>query len=143
MCEALSINSQVVLDRQLGSFSALVDYHNNKQKETGLNVDSVREHLPMDPNYGNELADASADLQMQIQQEESPAPAVRFRILLVRLNSPSLHIDLQSIFISSLLASINQLVIILQYLWSVYVYSSILDSSVTTSLMRWMGMRSM
>ena len=80
---------------------------------------------------------------MQIQEKEYPGPTVRFGILLVRLNSPSVHIDLQSIFISSLLASINQLVIILQYLLSVYVYSSILDSSVTTSLMRWKGMRSM
>ena len=57
--------SEEVLDRdiihlkQLGSFTALVDFHNAKQKETGLNVDRVREHLSMDPNYGKiyELVD--------------------------------------------------------------------------------------
>jgi hypothetical protein len=45
--------------RQLGSFQALVEYHNNKQKETGLNVDRVREHLSADPNYAKiyELVD--------------------------------------------------------------------------------------
>ena len=57
--------SEEVLDRdiiqlkKLGSFNALVDFHNTKQKETGLNVDRVREHLSMDPNYGKiyELVD--------------------------------------------------------------------------------------
>lgn len=36
---------------ELGSFSALVDYHNNKQKETGLNVARIDNYLADDPNY--------------------------------------------------------------------------------------------
>ena len=36
---------------ELGSFQALVDYHNDKQKETGLSVERVDQYLAGDPNY--------------------------------------------------------------------------------------------
>jgi hypothetical protein len=42
--------------KELGSFQALVKYHNDKQKETGLNVARVREYLYQDPNY-NKIQD--------------------------------------------------------------------------------------
>jgi len=37
--------------KELGSFQELVKYHNDKQKETGLNVARVRDYLSADPNY--------------------------------------------------------------------------------------------
>jgi len=38
--------------KELGSFNnALVDYHNDKQKEAGLNVQRVDQYLANDPNY--------------------------------------------------------------------------------------------
>jgi hypothetical protein len=36
---------------ELGSFQALVEYHNNRQKDTGLKVERIREYLSADPNY--------------------------------------------------------------------------------------------
>ena len=36
---------------ELGSFDALFDYHNDKQKEFGLNVDRIDAQLRIDPNY--------------------------------------------------------------------------------------------
>jgi len=36
---------------ELGSFDDLIDYHNNKQKESGLNVDRIDANLKSDPNY--------------------------------------------------------------------------------------------
>ena len=37
--------------RELGSFDALIDYHNDKQKQSGLNVESIDANLRTDPNY--------------------------------------------------------------------------------------------
>ena len=39
--------------RELGSFDALIDYHNNndKQKESGLNVERIHANLRTDTNY--------------------------------------------------------------------------------------------
>ena len=35
---------------ELGSFQALVDYHNNKQKDNGLSVKTIDQYLADDPN---------------------------------------------------------------------------------------------
>jgi len=53
------LDQDVTQLRELGSFNALVKYHNDKQKETGLNVARVREYLAADPNYAKiaELVD--------------------------------------------------------------------------------------
>ncbi len=37
--------------RELGSFDALIDYHNDKQKQSGLNVERIDANLRTDPNY--------------------------------------------------------------------------------------------
>ena len=36
---------------ELGSYQALVDYHNNKQKENGLSVERTDQYLANDPHY--------------------------------------------------------------------------------------------
>ena len=37
--------------KELVSFQALIEYHNNKQKESGLSVEKIRDYLSADPNY--------------------------------------------------------------------------------------------
>ena len=36
---------------ELGSYQALVDYRNNKQKENGLSVERINQYLANDPHY--------------------------------------------------------------------------------------------
>ena len=36
---------------ELGSFQALVDYHNDKQKDNGLSMERVYQYLADNPNY--------------------------------------------------------------------------------------------
>ena len=45
------LDADVTKLRELGSFDALIDYHNNKQKESALNVDRIDDNLRADPNY--------------------------------------------------------------------------------------------
>ena len=47
--KSLSLDIQKL--KELGSFQALVEYHNNKQKESGLSVERIRDYLSADPNY--------------------------------------------------------------------------------------------
>ena len=72
--------------RELGSFHALVEYHNNKQKDTGLNVDRVRAHLSQDPNYAKiyDLVDRGAviDTAVDFKPTHRTAP---FRNLQLRM----------------------------------------------------------
>jgi len=46
------LNEDATKLKELGSFDALVDYHNVKQKETGLNVNRIDSFLSEDKNYG-------------------------------------------------------------------------------------------
>ena len=56
---------------ELGSFQALVDYHNNKQKENGLSVERIDQYLANDPHYAKirtlvdkgVIIDTAADFQ--------------------------------------------------------------------------------
>jgi imidazolonepropionase-like amidohydrolase len=56
---------------ELGSFQALVDYHNNKQKENGLSVERIDQYLATDPHYAKirtlvdkgVIIDTAADFQ--------------------------------------------------------------------------------
>ena len=45
------LDADVTKLRELGSFDALIDFHNNQQKESGLNVDRIDDNLRDDPNY--------------------------------------------------------------------------------------------
>ena len=45
------LDADVLKLRELGSFDALIDYHNDKQKESGLNVERIDANLQSDPNY--------------------------------------------------------------------------------------------
>ena len=46
------MDADVIKLRELGSFDALIDYHNNdKQKESGLNVERIYANLRTDTNY--------------------------------------------------------------------------------------------
>ena len=50
--KSLSLSLTMIYRRsELGSFQALVEYHNNRQKDTGLKVERIREYLSADPNY--------------------------------------------------------------------------------------------
>jgi hypothetical protein len=52
---------------ELGSFQALVDYHNNKQKDNGLSMERVYQYLADNPNYAKSehwwTRDTTADFQ--------------------------------------------------------------------------------
>jgi hypothetical protein len=45
------LDADVIKLRELGSFDALIDYHNDKQKQSGLNVERIDANLRTDPNY--------------------------------------------------------------------------------------------
>ena len=45
------LDEDVTKLKNLGSVDALIDYHNDKQKESRLNVERFDAHLRTDPNY--------------------------------------------------------------------------------------------
>ena len=58
--------------KELGSFYALIDYHNEKQKETGLNIDRVDSFLSEDMNYGTIREMIDTGMVIDTSQEFKP-----------------------------------------------------------------------
>ena len=72
--------------RELGSFNALVEYHNNQQKESGLNVQRIQDFLSGDPNFQkiSELVDKGVVIDTAADFEPIHRTA-KFRNLQLRM----------------------------------------------------------